>query len=162
MRRFKVPFFIGSLMLLLGFLGVMLTDILKDGAWNYWLFVVFFFAVLSMAYHIYSKGKEALHTIWRELFHWVGLFLCIMLLFFMVKIGVMSRFVASLQILIFLAFTTYLIGVYFDKVFVLIGVALGLFAASIAFFDQYLYLIIIPVIAVAIGILTWINTIRKK
>jgi hypothetical protein len=157
--RFRVSFILGCIMLLLGFVGVILTDVRKDGAWSYWLYVVFIYAALSLGFNIYSKGKKwrtALYSFWHELWHWLGLFLCIFLVSFMVKIGIVSRFLASLEILTLLALTTYLIGVYFDKIFIPIGIVLGLFVASIAFFDQYLYLIIIPLIVIALGMIVWI------
>lgn len=143
-------------MLLLGFVGVILTDIRKDGAWSYWLYVVFFYAVLSLGFHLFSKGKEWNVTFWHELFHWLGLFLCIFLISFMVKIGIISRFLASLEILTLLALTTYLIGVYFEKIFIPIGIVLGVFVASLAFFNQYLYVIAIPLIVICVGLIFWI------
>jgi hypothetical protein len=157
--RLRVPFIIGCVMLLLGFIGVILTDILKDAAWMYWVFVVFFYAAFSLGFNLYSKdreGRTTLYTFGHEIWHWIGVFLCLLLIFFMVKIGILSRFLASLQLLMLLALSTYLIGVYFNRIFIPIGIALGLFAASIAFFDQYLYLIVIPLIAIAIGIIMWI------
>ncbi len=163
--RFKVPFILGGIMLLLGFLGVVLTNVRKDGAWIYWQYVVFIFAILSLGYNIYSKGKEwrsTIYTFWHELLHWVGLLLCILLLSFMVRIGIISRFLASLEVLTLLALTTYLIGVYFDKIFIGIGIVLGLFAASVALFEQYLYLIIIPLIVVALLLIIWFGWHRKK
>ena len=163
--RLKIPLILGGIMLLLGFIGLILTDMFKDGAWIYWQFVVCIFALLSLGYNLYSKGKEwrsTLYTFWHELLHWVGLFLCLVILSFMVKIGILSRFVASLEILILLALTTYLIGVYFDKVFIGIGIVLGLFAATIALFEQFLYLITIPLIIVALGLIFWVARQRKK
>ena len=56
-------------MLLLGFIGVVLTDVLKDAAWTYWLYVVFLYAVFSLAFHLYSKGKEGqttTYTFWHQ------------------------------------------------------------------------------------------------
>jgi hypothetical protein len=156
--RYRVPLIIGCVLLLLGFIGVILTDVLKDGAWMYWLFVVFFYAAFSLGFNLYSKANRTMvYTLGHEIGHWIGVFLCLLLIFFMVKIGIVSRFLASLQLLTLLGLSTYLIGVYFNRIFIPIGLALGLFAASIAFFDQYLYLIIIPLIAIAIGIILWIS-----
>jgi hypothetical protein len=162
--RFRVPLVIGCVMLLLGFIGVILTDILKDGAWMYWLFVVFFYAAFSLGFNLYSRGqgRTTLYTFGHEIWHWIGVFLCLLLIFFMVKIGILSRFLASLQLLTLLGLSTYLIGVYFNRIFIPIGIALGLFAASIAFFDQYLYLIVIPLIAIVIGIIMWIVQSSNK
>jgi len=162
---FRIPLILGGIMLLLGFIGVILTDMFKDGAWVYWQYVVCIFALLSLGYNLYSKGREGrskLYTFWHELVHWIGLFLCIVVISFMVKIGIISRFLASLEILLLLALTTYLIGVYFDKVFMGIGIALGGFAATIALFEQFLYLIIIPLLIVALGLIFWFARPRIK
>ena len=158
--RFKISRVIACIMLLLGFIGVILTNVKKDGAWTYWQYIVFVFAVLSLAYNLASKGEKwrsALYTFWHELLHWGGLVLCFLILSFMVKIGIISRFIASLEILMLLALTTYLIGVYFDKIFIGIGIVLGLFAAGLALFEQYLYIIVIPLVIIAIGILVWLS-----
>lgn len=129
----------------------------------YWLFVVFFYAAFSLGFNLYSKrGRTTLYTLGHELGHWIGVFLCLLLIFYMVEIGIVSRFLASLQLLTLLGLSTYLIGVYFNAIFIPIGIVLGLFAASIAFFDQYVYLIVIPLIAVAIGIILWISQSRSS
>jgi hypothetical protein len=163
--RFKMSWAIACIMLLLGFIGVILTNVKKEGAWTYWQYIVFVFALLSLAYNLASKREKyrsAFYTFWHELLHWVGLILCFLLLSFMVKIGIISRFTASLEILMLLALTTYLVGVYFDKIFIGIGIVLGLFAASIALFEQYLYIIIIPLVIIAIGVLVWLSRPKKN
>ncbi|HEY2811094.1 MAG TPA: hypothetical protein VGJ00_06890 [Rhabdochlamydiaceae bacterium] len=157
--RFKVPVLVGWVMLVLGFIGVVCTDVSKEGAWQYWRVLALIYALMSLGVNLYlrKKGwKTTLYSFWHELWHWVGLLLCVSLISYLVKIGIISRFLAGLQILTLLALSTYLIGVYIEITFIPIGIVLGLCAVGIAFFDQYLYAIAIPVLLIASGIVLWL------
>ena len=93
---------------------------------------------LKLALKKIRVEKEAV-TVWQELLHWAGLMLAICLISYVVHIGLQNRFEASIEVLILLALTTYLAGVYIEVSFIPIGILLGGFAAGIAFFDEYLY-----------------------
>jgi hypothetical protein len=152
----KLRFAVALLMLALGFLGVVLTDIESDGAWHYWRALAVIYAALSLALSLYLKHqglKASLFTIWHEIAHWLGLILAISVVSYFVNIGLISRFVASLQILPLLALATYLAGIYIEMSFIPIGISLGCFAVGIAFLDQYLYNILIPLTLLALIIL---------
>ena len=157
--KIKVPLIVVLVMLLLGFIGVVLTDVLKDGAWQFWRILTVIYALLSLALNAYLRKKQwrtKVYHFWHELWHWIGLILCISVISFLVKIGLISRFLAGLEILILLALSTYLIGVYIEVIFIPVGILLGIFAVAIAFFEQYLYAIAIPLILITAGIIFWI------
>ncbi|MBS0649626.1 MAG: hypothetical protein JSR93_00545 [Verrucomicrobia bacterium] len=154
----KVRLFVGLLMLLLGFIGLIITNAHKQGGWNYWRWTAVVYAALSigMNWHLKKIGwKKELVTIWQEILHWTGLLLSIWLVSFVVHIGLQDRFEASLEVLILLALATYLAGIYIDVCFIPIGLILGLFAAGLAFFDEYLYALLVPLTILGILYLVW-------
>jgi hypothetical protein len=86
-------------MLFLGFIGVIVTDIRKDGAWNYWrvLCVIYALISLGMSWHLKRRGwKTTALTVWHEIAHWAGLFGSIFVTSWFVHIGALGRFEASL------------------------------------------------------------------
>lgn len=154
----KIRLGIGLLMLLIGFIGLIITSANKQGGWDYWRWTAVAYALLSisMNWHLKKIGwKKELFTIWQEILHWSGLLLSIWLISFIVRIGQQDRFEASLEVLILLALTTYLAGVYIETSFIPIGLLLGLFAAGLALFDEYLYAILIPLTILGILYMVW-------
>jgi hypothetical protein len=154
----KLRLIVALLMLALGFIGVIVTDIKRDGAWDYWRFLCIFYALISLglSWGLRKKGwKTTVLTIWHEVAHWAGLFAAIFICSYFVRIGLISRFEASLLTLLLLAFATYLAGIYTEPTLILIGIVLGSFAAMLGFLDEYLYNILLPITIVA-GILLFV------
>jgi hypothetical protein len=153
-------------MLILGFIGVIVTDIIKDGAWKYWQFLCVVYAVMSLAlsWHVKKKGwKRSVLTIWHELAHWTGLIGAIFIVSYFVGVGLVSRFIASLLTLILLSLATYLAGIYIETTLIFVGVILGIFALGIAFTAVYLYSILLPLTVVAaIILIIFIYHTQKK
>jgi len=71
--------------------------------------------------------------------------------------GVLGRFEAGLVIVVILALTTFIAGIYVDPSYIIVGVALGLFAAAGAFAQEYLYYFMIPVLVLLAGALLWLT-----
>lgn len=143
----KCRLVVGGLMFLLAFSGVLVTVWKREGAWNYWRFLAAVFAAMSLGLSAYLKHyqwKEALVTVWHEIFHWLGLFLSIALLSNMVKLGILSPFSASLQALVLLALATFLAGIYIEKTFLFIGILMGCFALVLSYISLYSYLLLVP------------------
>jgi hypothetical protein len=162
----KVRLFVALLMLTLGFFGVVVTDIRRDGAWNYWKYLAIAYAVLSLAlsWHLKKNGwRTSLLTLWHEIAHWAGLIAAVYTASYLVHIGMIGRFEASLLILLLLALATYLAGIYIETSFLFIGVILGGFAAAIAFVDEYLYNILLPLtLLAAILLILFVRHTHKK
>lgn len=154
----KVRLFVGLIMLLLAFIGVIINNENKQLGWNYWRWMAVIYALLSLglSWHLKKVGwKKELTTISQEMLHWAGLIVFIGLVSFVVHIGFQDRFTAGIEVLFLLGLTTYLAGIYTEVSFIPIGLLLGLFAASLAFFSQYLYVILIPLTILGILILLW-------
>lgn len=153
------------LMLALGFTGVVVTDIKKDGAWDYWRALCIIYALMSlgMSRHLKHRGwKSTAMTIWHEIAHWAGLFGSILIASWFVHIGMLGRFEAGLLALLLLALATYLAGIYIEPTCIFVGLMLGFFAAGIAFLDTYLYNVLIPLTLVAGLLLIFILRYRRK
>lgn len=155
MTAARLRIYVVLFMLLLGFVGVVVTDFAKNGAWNYWRFISVVYALISLAlsWHLRRKGwRNTAVTLWHEVAHWAGLVGAIFICSYFVRIGLVGRFEASLLALLLLALATFLAGIYIEPSFVILGITLGAFAAGIAFVDEYLYGLVLP-ITVAIGVL---------
>jgi hypothetical protein len=150
-------------MLVLAFLGMVITDIRTEGGWDYWRWVVPVYAILALWLSWYVKRKQ--HpinsiTIGHELLHWIGLICAIFLVSHLVQLGTISRFIAGIFHLILLGLAVFLAGIYIEHTFILIGIILGVFALLTAITVQYMYAFIIPIIIAGIiisGITIWLS-----
>lgn len=145
--------FVGVTMLLLAFIGIIVTDLRISGGWEYWKWTVPIYAALALWLSWYERRtQETLSpiTLWHELLHWLGLFGAIVLIEVYVQMGLLSRSVASLVALVLLALTIFAAGVYIESTFLLIGIILGIFAAIVAIAIKFLYAFTIPVLIIGI------------
>ncbi len=153
-------------LIILGFIGVIITDIVKDGAWKYWQFLCAVYALISLllSWHFKrKKWKKSALTVWHELAHWAGLIGAIFVVSYFVEIGLVSRFIASLLALLLLTLATYLAGIYIEGTLIFVSIILGIFALGIAFSAQYLYSILLPLtIIAAILLVVYIYYTHKK
>ena len=162
----KVRLSVALIMLMLGFIGVVFTDISKEGAWNYWRYVAVVYAILSLCLnrHLKTQGwKTTILTVWHEIAHWIGLIVATMIVSYFVHVGLLGRFEASVMTLLLLALATYLAGIYIESTMLIVGIMLGIFAIGIAFLDAYLYNILLPLtLLVGIILLILIRHAHKK
>jgi len=164
----KARFAVGLIMLFLGFIGVVLTDIRTTGGWDYWKWVVPVYAILTLWLSWYVKRQKQIISpisIWHELLHWVGLILAVFLVSYLVHLGTFSRFMAGIVNLLLLSLTVFIAGAYLDHVFLLVGVVLGIFALLTALLVQYMYAIAIPILlggAAVLGIYLWISHPKRQ
>lgn len=158
-HHWKARMLVGSLILLLSFIGLLISDLTKDGAWVYWRIMVPFFALLCLGLSWFlrrdRKGLTSL-TIWHEVIHWLGLMLAVYLISIFVDTRLMERFVGSLVILTLLGLTIFVLGVYVETIFFLIGLTLGLFALAAALLTTYIYTVILPITVGVLILLVWV------
>lgn len=162
-RHWKMRLFIALVMLILAFIGLIVSDLHQNGAWVYWRIMVPVFALLSIFLSSYLRWQGAFKTaitIWHELLQWFGLALAVYLISKYVTIGLMGRFEAGLAVLTLLALTIFIAGIYVEMTFVFIGLLLGFFAAAAAMLTAYTYTIMLPLTIGIAVLLIWIT--RKK
>jgi len=162
---FRARAVIALIMLALSFIGLVITDIKRQGALTYWQIMVPVFAVLCLGLSFYIRQTVDVIrpiSIWHEILHWIGLGGSVCLVWFYVHLGTIGRFEAGLFVLTLLALTTFLVGIYVDYSFLIIGLMLGLFAGAAAFVEEYLFSIMLPLtIVVGAGLYFFIRYRHK-
>ncbi len=139
-------------------IGIGITDISPRYGFWYWVIMVPVFGGLSL-YTGWSKarsqGISASNVIKRQLLHWIGLLIAIIIVFFLLRAGRFNNTEAGLTALLLLAFTTFLAGVHFDWRYMIVGIILGAAVVGAALVQQLLWIIIIPIVAAIILIVIW-------
>ncbi|QVL57314.1 MAG: hypothetical protein KFB93_08015 [Simkaniaceae bacterium] len=162
-HHWKMRLMIAIIMLGLSFIGLVVSDIRQNGAWNYWRVMVPIFAILCLFLSWYLRKKQKIMsatTIWHELVQWFGLALAVYLVSIFVNIGLIGRFEAGLVVLTMLALNTFITGIYVESTFFVIGILLGLFAAAAALLAAYIYSIMLPLTIGVAVLLIWLT--RKR
>lgn len=162
-HHWKMRLFIAIIMLGLSFIGLVVSDIRANGAWDYWRAMVPVFAVLCLFLSWYLRTRQKIMmatTIWHELVQWFGLALGAYLINVLVNVGLIGRFEAGLVVLTMLALNTFITGIYVESTFFVIGILLGLFAAAAALLAAYIYTIMLPLTIGVAVLLIWLA--RKR
>ena len=153
LKRLRARIIMGLFLLTLSIIGVGITDYAPKRAFNYWLVMVPLFGVVCVVHAWRSSkkgdGKITVGLLRRLLLHWAGLLFFVYIIWRLVNIGEVGADVAGLFTLMLLALTTYLAGVHYDWMFILLGAVLAVFAASAAIVEQYLLLWMVPIAVVA-------------
>ncbi|QVL56278.1 MAG: hypothetical protein KFB95_03515 [Simkaniaceae bacterium] len=163
-HHWKMRLMVAIIMLGLSFVGLIISDLWTNGAWDYWRWMVPIFAVLCLFLSWYLRHKQRVMsttTIWHELVQWFGLALAVYLVSIFVSIGLMGRFEAGLIVLTLLALNTFITGIYVEPTFFVIGILLGLFAAAAAVLAEYLYSVMLPITIGVAVLLIWVARKRR-
>ncbi len=150
---------VASVMLILAFIGLIFSDIRKDGAWTYWRSMTIVFAGLCLWLSWYLRRKKrslSLAKIYHEIMHWAALVLGVFMISIFVSNGLLNRFAASLVVITLLALTTFIAGIYIEMTFMPIGVLLGLFALAFSLIAEYIYTIVLPLVVLIIATVIWV------
>lgn len=162
----EARFLVGLIIMILGFIGLVLTDLKQDMAWHYWRMLAIVNALLCLWLSWYTQRKQHVVTLslfWKEILHWSGLILSVYLVTVLVDgVGIEGRFLGSLQIITLLALSTFLAGVYTEPTLMAIGILLGVFCLGISMFAQYLYSVLLPITVFAALILFWVVKRKRK
>ena len=165
-HRWLARFVVSGLMILLAFIGLIVASLRQDGAWQYWRIMVPIFTVLSLWLSWYLRKKKHSFTavkIWHEILHWLSLIVSVYFVSLFVDLGIMGRVQASLQVIILLALTTFIAGIYIEITFMPIGVLLGLFTLAAAWAEEYLYTILLPItLIVVVGLFYMAHKLKHK
>jgi hypothetical protein len=150
-RRFQ--FLLFCLLLGLALLGMGLTESREDSGARYWLIVIWIYALVGLTLS-WLQARRQHKAIWPEIhlhvFHWLGALVAMHIIFELERREILSRSVTSDFSMIILALTTYLAGLHFERMYVLIGIILALMGLIGAVVQQNtLWLIIIPASLIA-------------
>ena len=150
-RSLRIQLILFCTMLVLALIGMGVTESREDGGWEYWIFLVRTYGLISIG-RTWRQAKQRGEPVWRmiskQVLHWAGTLVTLQVLFLLEKTDVMSREAISDVSVIILALACYLAGVHFQRGFLLIGIFLGIMAVTLAYSEQYVvWLIMIPAAA---------------
>lgn len=157
-------FIVGIIILILTFIGLILTNMKAASAWRFWQIITVIIALLALGLSFYLKHMKKIPSpvlIWHEILHWTGLIGSVYITSIYVEIGIISPFIGTLGVLALLAQAIFLAGIYIESTFIFIGIVLGLFAISVAWMETHLFLLIIPILIIAILAIAYF-TWRKR
>lgn len=145
--RWKVRLGVSIVLLVLSFVGIIVTDFFPRLSLTYWSFMIPIFALLCLwlswvDYH--DKRRFSGITLWHEFLHWIATLATVYIVAVFVHNGLVSNITAGLFVLMLLALSIFLAGIYIDLTFLIIGALLGLFALATVLFLKYLLIITIP------------------
>lgn len=145
-------------------IGVLLASFIPSIVWTYWLYMVPFFAILCiwLSWYVSRSHKVEKSVVWHEILHWFALLMAVYIVASIVRNGVVSELVGALFVLILLALTLFLAGVYFDSMFLIIGILLGILAICSVYVVKYMAIIVIPAAIIVGLLLVWRFLIKSK
>lgn len=152
----QMRFFASLAMLIIALIGVVLTDFSPHISSNYWFYAIPLFALINiiLSWHA-ALGHRQFVVAWHELLHWLSLLVCIFIVYIFVHMGVFSNVLAGIFMLTLLALTTFLAGIHFDSLLIIIGIILLLFDLLSAVFVQFSMVIVIPIVIIAAILIFW-------
>jgi len=164
-RRLHRSEIILGLLILLSAVGIGVTDFSpKQGFW-YWAAMVPVFGALSIFTALMRERPESATStlvVRQQILHWLALLGAVYLVFLLVHAGRMNNEAAGLMVLIALALTAFLSGVYSDWRFCIVGAVLAGIAAGAAFVERVLWMLLIPgMVVLVLGALWWMRRGRQ-
>jgi hypothetical protein len=133
-------------MVVLALLGVGLTTASSSVAPTYWVALVPVYGVLCIATALVRSRQDGgmeRSAVLRQLLHWLGIGVALLLDFYIRGTGEESGLGAGLNALLLLAVGCYLAGVHLEWHFALVGVLLTVTLIIVTKADQYLWLIFV-------------------
>ncbi len=146
-------------LLALSALGIGITDFAPARALWYWIAMAPIFGGICI-YLEWSRspkhGESAFSIVRKQVFHWIGYLVSVYMVFLLHSTGRMNDEDAGLVALITLAMATFFAGVHGDWRVSLVGIVLGSAVLGAALVEEFLWMLLIPILAAAaVGIVWW-------
>ena len=155
-------------LVLVGFslVGFALTNYAPERASWFWVLVLPGFAAIAI-WHTWKSVRADGKTNWpvlrKQIYHWIAFFIAIKIMFVLIYTGNISGRGGGLVALLLMALTCTLVGVSFDRLFILVGVLLGIAVLVAAWFQEYVWLVLLALgLAFAVLVLLQYLTRREK
>ncbi|MCG6863008.1 MAG: hypothetical protein LJE70_17290 [Chromatiaceae bacterium] len=149
-----LQFWLFCVLLALALIGMGLTQATQGGGARYWLILLWIYALFSLM-RAWLQARKRHESIWSDihlhLFHWLGALIALHIVFVLERHDILSRDASSNVSMVILALSSYLAGLHFERMFLLIGLVLAIMAVVGAFVEQYtLWLILGPSSLIAV------------
>jgi hypothetical protein len=149
---------------MLSALGLLLTNYRPATALNYWsiMFPAFGLVALWQVLTRSERSENVALTVVRVAAHWIGPLIALRLLFLQLHRGQMDADAVGATTLLLLAVTSFLAGIYQDRLFFFAAVVLALGTVVATEIEAYIWLIVVvglvAVAAVVGGVALWRRT----
>ena len=148
----------GVIMIMLGLLalvGIGMTDFSPQLSHWYWLAMVLVTGIACVVME-WSRGRKkgltGMVIIKHEVVTWLGVMVAVNLVYFLLHSGRLDSENTGLVILLILALATFLAGLRLDWRLCILGVLLGGTLILAAYLEEFLWIVLMVVVAVAAGI----------
>jgi hypothetical protein len=148
----------GVIMILLGLLalvGIGMTDFSPQLSHWYWLTMVLVTGIVCVVME-WSRGRKkgltGMVIIKHEVVTWLGVLVAVNLVYFLLHSGRLDSENTGLVILLILALATFLAGLRLDWRLCILGVLLGGTLILAAYLEEFLWVVLMVVVAAAAGI----------
>lgn len=160
----KARLSVSLVILIFSSIGIFLSTSTTTFAWEYWRIIVPCFAVICIWLSWYVSKSHEINgiNIWHEVLHWLALLLAVYIVSTFVHNNLVTSMIGALFISVLLALTLFLAGVYFDGMFMILGIVLGLLAIASAYFVKYMTLIVIIAAILAALFIIWRFMLRAQ
>ena len=148
-RQHLIEAVVGLTLLVLAFFAIASSDVSATGTRTYWTVLLLLFAAtafVSDRMHT-SHGIAHMPSAAKITLHWLGVFLAIQVVYYFVITGRMANASIGLTSGLVLSLGTYLFGVYSNWRMAIIGVALAIATAGVAFIEEYVWFLFIVAVA---------------
>ncbi|MCI0668107.1 MAG: hypothetical protein L0Y38_03890 [Methylococcaceae bacterium] len=147
------------LLIILSLIGVGVTDFSPtDGYW-YWIFMILIFGLISIGL-AFVESKKMSGTVVKEVLavqaiHWLGSMLTVFGVFLLLQAGRLNYEDTGLVILLILALATFIDGIHLGWRFSVAGLFLGTTSVIAAFFDDFMWIVLVLAIVIILLTLYW-------
>jgi hypothetical protein len=153
-----------SALVLLAFVGVVITDISPSNAHFYWVVLLVVYASVA----IYSgrkqasiKGEHLGGLVLRQMIHWGGALVAILCVYTFLHTGAITDEEAGLFILLLVALATFLAGSHVGWRYYVLGALLALITVVAVYIEEFMWIIMLVGIAI-IGITFYWGKHKEK
>jgi hypothetical protein len=152
-RRAIAEGIFGAVLLGLAFSAIAATDVSTSGMQFYWSILVLVFAAASFAADRMYSGRSLtdMRSALSIVLHWLGVLVAVQIVYMLVTSGRMANADTGLANGLILALGTFAAGAVGNWRLLVIGAALGMATAGVAFVEEYLWVLLgIAVLAILV------------
>lgn len=154
-KKRHTPEIVLILLLLLSVIGIALTDFSPTKGFWFWMAMAPVFCIAAVALEWTRTGRQGENRgrlIWTQILHWLAYLVTIYLVFLLSanETGRLNNVDVGLVALLILAFATFSAGITANWRICVVGVFLGIAVVAIALFEEYIWLVLIPLALIII------------
>jgi len=142
----RIPLIVSIVLIGTSIAGFALTNYAPERASWYWVLVLPAFAAVPI-WHTWTTLRRDGKTNWpiirKQIYHWLALLIAIQVLFVLIRNETINGRSGSLVALLLMALTCANVGISFDWVFIVVGAVLAMAVLVAAWFQEYVWLVLL-------------------